>query len=287
MLHVYAQRYLFNIVRLIIFPQAISPSQPFNAFELSVFGLWVFGLLNAWVSRLVSAYNRFSWPFNGKALVSVFPKKVTYIGPLLDTWSIVGRHIGQWLADSWHAVGRVSVDYQPIYRSMCQSRILVQYRSNVGGISVTCWWYIGGMSVVYWSSVGGIFNKDPTYSKTVNIIIPAAQVNRAFRAIWLANLEVNILCYLTCYYLCLLASLVDQGFRLNEVKFCWILLFNCRSVLWRTSLRNTELIFLFLYKISSWNWKYYNHENTYQHSILTLLGYFISFKRVSQEARKT
>ena len=30
MLHVYIQRYPFNIVRLIVFPQAISLNQPFN-----------------------------------------------------------------------------------------------------------------------------------------------------------------------------------------------------------------------------------------------------------------
>ena len=34
--------------------------------------------LNARISRLVSVYKRFSWPFNEKALVSVLPKKVTF-----------------------------------------------------------------------------------------------------------------------------------------------------------------------------------------------------------------
>jgi len=30
MLHGYAQRYPFNIVRLLVFPETISPTQPFN-----------------------------------------------------------------------------------------------------------------------------------------------------------------------------------------------------------------------------------------------------------------
>ena len=49
--------------------------QPFKFFaiRLNSYG----NRLNARISRLVSVYKRFSWPFNEKALVSVLPKKVT------------------------------------------------------------------------------------------------------------------------------------------------------------------------------------------------------------------
>ena len=51
--------------------------QPFNFFAIRLNGYG--NRLNAWVNRLVSVENRFSWPFNEKALVSVFPKRVTII----------------------------------------------------------------------------------------------------------------------------------------------------------------------------------------------------------------
>lgn len=49
--------------------------QPFKFFaiRLNSYG----NRLNARISRLVSVYKRFSWPFNEKALVAVLPKKVT------------------------------------------------------------------------------------------------------------------------------------------------------------------------------------------------------------------
>ena len=51
--------------------------QPFKFFAIRLSGYGIH--LNARVSRLLSDYNRFSRPFNGKALVSVFPWRVTYI----------------------------------------------------------------------------------------------------------------------------------------------------------------------------------------------------------------
>ena len=50
--------------------------QPFKFFAIRLNGYG--NRLNARISRLVSVYKRFSWPFNEKALVSVLPKKVTY-----------------------------------------------------------------------------------------------------------------------------------------------------------------------------------------------------------------
>ena len=49
--------------------------QPFKFFAIRLNGYG--NRLNAQISRLVSIYKRFSWPFNEKALVSVLPKKVT------------------------------------------------------------------------------------------------------------------------------------------------------------------------------------------------------------------
>ena len=51
----------------------------FFAIRLSGYGI----CLNARVNRLLSIYNRFLRPFNGKALVSVFPWRVTFV--TLDT----------------------------------------------------------------------------------------------------------------------------------------------------------------------------------------------------------
>ena len=45
--------------------------QPFKFFAIRLSGYGI--RLNARVNRLLSVYNRFSRPFNGKALVSVFP----------------------------------------------------------------------------------------------------------------------------------------------------------------------------------------------------------------------
>ena len=45
--------------------------QPFKFFAIRLSGYGI--RLNAQVSRLLSVYNRFWRPFNGKALVSVFP----------------------------------------------------------------------------------------------------------------------------------------------------------------------------------------------------------------------
>ena len=47
----------------------------FHAIRLSGYGI----RLNARVNRLLSVYNRFSRPFYGKALVSVFPWRVTCV----------------------------------------------------------------------------------------------------------------------------------------------------------------------------------------------------------------
>ena len=51
--------------------------QPFKFFAIRLSGYGI--RLNARVNRLLSVYNRFSRPFNGKALVSVFPWRVTFL----------------------------------------------------------------------------------------------------------------------------------------------------------------------------------------------------------------
>ena len=51
--------------------------QLFKFFAICLSGYGI--RLNARVNRLLSVYNRFSRPFNGKASVSVFPWRVTYV----------------------------------------------------------------------------------------------------------------------------------------------------------------------------------------------------------------
>ena len=55
--------------------------QPFKFFAIRLSGYGI--RLNARVNRLLSIYNCFLRPFNGKALVSVFPWRVTFV--TLDT----------------------------------------------------------------------------------------------------------------------------------------------------------------------------------------------------------
>ena len=57
--------------------------QPFKFFAIRLSGYGI--RLNARVNRLLSVYNRFSRPFNGKALVSVFP------------WRVTNAYITRWL----------------------------------------------------------------------------------------------------------------------------------------------------------------------------------------------
>ena len=57
--------------------------QPFKFFAIRLSGYGI--RLNARVSRLLSVYNRFSRPFNRKALVSVFPWRVTHRFQLMVT----------------------------------------------------------------------------------------------------------------------------------------------------------------------------------------------------------